>query len=465
MAARPNILFILSDQHRHDCLAAAGHPFIRTPNMDRLAREGMLFENAFTPSPVCSPARASLLTGQWPGEHLQIANPGTEAPGGFDPSLRTWPEALRDAGYFLAHIGKWGSHPKRAPADFGFAECVPDRHYAAWRRTAGLPPGVRGSYFKPVANPDKPEHTRLAWGADNVIRIVRDRAGRNEPFLVRWDTSEPHPPHVPPEPYASMYPPSSVPPWPGFADTLAGKPHIQRKQRTTWGADDWTWDRWAPLVARYMGEVSLLDHQAGRILAALDETGLAENTVVIYTTDHGGMCGNHGMFDKHFVMYDDVVRVPLLVRWPGRIAPASVCRDFVCNATDLASTICEMAGAPCPPTFRGVSLLPAMSGSGGTGRSDIFATYHGNQFGLYSQRMVRDFRWKYVWNASAEDELYDLASDPGELVNRATDPACAGELDRLRLRLISWMENTNDPLLNAWTRAAMLGYGLSERNE
>jgi arylsulfatase A-like enzyme len=148
--------------------------------------------------------------------------------------------------------------------------------------------------------------------------------------------------------------------------------------------------------------------------------------------------------------------VPLIVRWPGGAA-AGACREaFVSGALDLALTLCQAAGAPTPKGFQGQSLLPLLAGEEADGRPDIYAVYHGNQFGLYSQRMVRDRRWKYVWNATAVDELYDLEADPGELHNRAVDPARASELERLRHRLVAWMEETGDRLLNGWTRAQLI---------
>ena len=279
---------------------------------------------------------------------------------------------------------------------------------------------------------------------------------RRSPFFIRWDSSEPHLPNIVPEPYASLYPPEAIAPWPSFPDPLSGKPYMQAQQRRTWGVDAWSWEDWAPVVARYLGEISLLDAQIGRVLDGLERLGLAENTLVVYSTDHGDLCGGHGMVDKHYVMYDDVVHVPLIARWPGRIAAGSTCDAFVSHSIDLASTFCDAAGVRIPSTFRGQSLLPLFAGSQENGREDIFSVYHGNQFGLYSQRMVRDRRWKVVWNATAEDELYDLETDPGEVNNRATDRACADELARLRRRVVAWMEATRDPLLNGWTRAQLL---------
>jgi len=253
-----------------------------------------------------------------------------------------------------------------------------------------------------------------------------------------------------------MYPPDKIAPWPSFPDPMVGKPYIQAQQRRTWKIADWTWQDWAPVVGRYLGEISLMDAQIGRILDTLDRLQLADGTLVVYTTEHGDLCGGHGLIDKHYVMYDDVTRVPLLIRWPGRVAPGSLCGAFVSHSIDLATTFCQVAGAPVPETFQGKSLLPLLAGERDNGRQDIFAAYHGNQFGLYSQRMVRNRRWKYVWNATAEDELYDLASDPGEVRNLATEPACQSELARLRRRLVAWMEEVRDPLLNGWIRTQLL---------
>jgi len=301
-----------------------------------------------------------------------------------------------------------------------------------------------------------PEQSRLGWGADLLIGMIEACARDEAPFFLRWDPTEPHLPNVVPESYASMYPPSDIEPWPSFGDTLDGKPYIQAQQLRTWKLDGWTWEDWAPVVGRYLGDVSLIDAQVGRVMDALHRTGLADDTLFIYTSDHGDMCGSHGMVDKHFIMYDDVVRVPLIARWPAVIRPGRICDAFVSHSIDLASTFCEVAGVPVPDTFRGKSLMPLFEGAEDLGREDIFATYHGNQFGLFSQRMVRDRRWKYVWNVTAEDELYDLESDPAELRNLAAAPEYSAILGELRERTVAWMEATNDPLLNQWTRPQLL---------
>jgi arylsulfatase A-like enzyme len=457
MSRPPNILLIQADQHRYDCLGSSGHPLLRTPALDRLAAGGIRFARAYCPSPVCVPARNSLIAGAWPSRHGAIANWGTEVPFPVRQILPTYTQALRDGGYRLAHVGKWQVHPERGPETYGFHQHAPAGDYAAWRAARGLPPRPQvGGWFGELDPDAGPEDTRLAWGADQVIRSLETYATQNAPFYVQWDANEPHLPWVLPEPYYSLYSPDEIPPWPSFPDPLTDKPYIQAQQRRTWGLENWTWEQWAPLVGRYLGEISLLDTQVGRVLDALDALGLSQATLVVYTADHGGLCGGHGMIDKHYVMYEDVVHVPLIVRWPGVAAQGGRCQAFVSSALDLAATLCRAAGAPIPESFQGQSLLPLLADPAAEGREDILSVYSGNQFGLYSQRMVRDARWKYVWNAVDVDELYDLEADPGELHNRTADPTCSEDLRRLRHRLVEWMQETGDRLLNQWTKTQLL---------
>lgn len=458
---RPNILLIHADQHRADCLGVNGHPFLQTPNLDQLAADGANFIRAYTPIPLCTPARTSLLTGQWPMQHGVIANHGTEAEGRLADDVPTFSQALRDAGYWLGYTGKWGVDPQRDPTHFGFHIYLSEQEYTRRRQAMDLPPRPHTNRWFGETDPYiTPEQSRLTWGADMTIQLLEYAVKQEQPFFLRWDPSEPHLPNVVPEPYASMYPPAMIPPWPNFTDDLGDKPYIQRQQRRTWGIDDWTWHEWAPIVGRYLGEITLLDHQIGRVLATLDELGLTETTVVIYSADHGDLCGGHGMIDKHYVMYEELVRVPLMVRWPGVGAMGQTVNEFVSSELDLAATICDITGVTRPISFAGQSLQPLIAQSSAAverwqAREDIFVAYFGNQFGLYSQRMLRDLQWKYVWNATAKDELYDTLADPGELVNLAGQHQHSDTLLRLRQRLVAWMEATDDPLLNYWTRAAL----------
>ncbi|MEM7626284.1 MAG: sulfatase-like hydrolase/transferase [Planctomycetota bacterium] len=452
--SRPNILYIHSDQHRWDCLGAHGHPLLRTPHLDRLAAQGVDFQQACTPTPICTPARACLLTGKWPTQHGVTSIPRTEIyhPLAEDQPLLT--RLLHDAGYRQAHIGKWHDETKGQPTGYGvdFFQWEED-DYDAWRLEQGLPLRERkNGWFGEVDPTTTIEQTRIAWGANHTLDQMSRFTKEGKPWFIRWDPSEPHLPNLIAPEMEDWYPVGDIEPWPSFPDPLNDKPPIQKQQRRTWGTDDWGWDKWAPIVSRYLAEIELIDRYVGQMMGRLDELGQAENTLIVYSTDHGDLCGGHGMMDKHFQLYDDVVRVPLLMRFPQQLPAGQINEAFISHEIDLATTFLAAAGVEVPECFEGVDLLPVGRGEADTGRQDCFVQYQGTQFGLYSQRMIRNREWKYVYNPTAQDELYHLASDPAELVNLAQRPAHTDMLMQLRGRAAEWMTSIEDPLLNEFTR-------------
>ena len=464
-----NVLLIHSDQHRWDCVGRrAHHPQLRTPNLDRLAAEGVDFTNAHTPSPICTPARASLLTGQWPHQHGVLSIPPTEVSAAphrtsLPPDADLLWTRLKDAGYRQGHVGKWHNETEHPPSHY-LDDYVHEDEYFPWRKQQGIPDQPEANVWFGETDPhvDKDTH-RLGWEADHVTRLLDEYKADGRPFMLRWDPSEPHLPNrVPPE-VAAMYPSEDCHPWDSYPDPLDGKPYIQHQQRRTWGVDDWTWDDWQPIVSRYLGEITHMDEMIGRVLDRLDDLGLAEDTLVIYSTDHGDLCGGHGMIDKHFILYDEVTRVPLTMRLPSRLPAGRVCEEWVTHEIDLARTIVNLCTGETPESFkvgRGVDLLPVAAGDQTTGRDEIYGQWFGGQFGLYSQRMIRDGRYKLIHNATAEDELYDLEADPGEVTNLAADPTHQDTLMRLRGRLLAWMQELKDPLLNYFTRPQLTKPGV-----
>lgn len=443
MSRPPNILLIHSDQHRYDTLSCAGHPLVRTPCLDRLAAEGVWFTHAVTPVPICSAARASLLTGAWPTQHGCLTIPyccETFVPARAD--LPTWTRLLADVGYDIRWVGKFHAEVAGAPTDHGVREFIGLSGYKEYRKQRGLPPPPTG-LFGAVDRGVMSEDSSLAWQARQVVRLLGSLSSADRPFVLRWDPPEPHLPNHVPDDEAGLYPPDQIAPWPGFPDPLTGKPPAQRRTRLRWGTDTMTWAQWQPVVSRYLATVDLLDRQIGVVLDALKRLRLHDRTVVIYTADHGDMCGSHGMMDKHYCMYDDILRVPLIVRGPG-LAPGR-CDALVSSEVDLARTILALAGVNAPPSFVGNDLLALARGEV-SAPPDAFVQYFGTQQGLYSSRALRSRRWKYVYNPTAFDELYDLVLDPGELHNRVDDPACSAVLDACRQRMGEWMARLQDPL-------------------
>jgi arylsulfatase A-like enzyme len=277
------------------------------------------------------------------------------------------------------------------------------------------------------------------------------------PFFIRLDFHGPHMPMVIPEPYASMYDPSSILPYPNFEDSLIGKPSVQRIKRRHWGTEYMAWSEWQPLLARYYGEVSLIDAQVARVLRRLDELGESESTIVIYTSDHGDTMGAHKIWNKDYTMYDEIYRVPFIVRWPGVTPPGVRCDTYVHHFLDLTPTLLEIAGASLPDNIDGQSLLPLLRGEEQTRPREAYCEFHGSHMGLYTIRMLQTDRYKYVFHANDIDELYDHESDPYELRNVAEDPDYGSILKDLRYKMVEWMARTKDHLYNEWVVYWMTG--------
>lgn len=457
-ADRPNILMIVSDQERADVLGCYGGP-CATPSIDGLAAGGIRFDVCLAPTAICSPTRASFLTGLYPHGHGILNN--THEPDALRivlaPGAVTWPPLLRDAGYRLGYVGKW--HVGRGrPEDFGFHDVVAAKDVVAGANDEAIVE-AEPDLDKPVyahyprgrlliAGIDKRpvEETETRRDADAAIGLIRRYAASDRPFAIRLDFEGPHHPYMPPAAYAAMYDPADVAPWPNFDEDLATKPAAQKRLIAQRGVAGWTWADWAPVVARYFGFVSYIDFEIGRVLAAVEEAGLADSTVVVHTADHGDMTGSHGgQFNKGPLMYDEVTRVPLIVRDP-RSRGGGVSLGPV-GSPALMPTILELAGVAVPTGLHVESLVPRLADPAAGGVDGAaFAEYHGDEWGLYSMRMIRTRTAKYVYSPHGTDELYDLDADPHERVNRVDDPTLGALQAALRGRLRDWMLRTNDPL-------------------
>jgi arylsulfatase A-like enzyme len=458
-----NILLIHSDQHRYDCIAAHGERRLHTPHLDALAASGATFSRAYSTIPICTPARASLLTGAWPTTHGSFCIPTSELNRAARRDLPTIFTLLKAAGYRTAWVGKY--HGELECAEPGGAEGV-DAFLSSWRyrefrQKQGIPeePKAHG-LFGDENTTQRGGRTSLAWQADQVIRLLgdgRDGGVDSAPWIVRWDPPEPHLPCKPASEFAALYDAAAIPPWPSFPDSLEGKPGVLRRQRRIWGVEGWTWEDWAPVVRLYYGAITELDHHVGRVLAHLAATGRAEDTLVIYSTDHGDFCGGHGLMDKHFCFYEDIARIPLIVRAPGRIAPGTRCDAFASGSIDIARTVLAAAGVEAPPSFVGHDLV-AMAADGARPREVAYAQYFGAEGGAYSCRMIRDARHKFVYHPTGDThEFYDLEADPGELRNLIEEPRVAVEVARLKARLYDEMKACGDRLASRWTEIELKG--------
>jgi arylsulfatase A-like enzyme len=460
---RPNILHIMSDQQQWATIA--GRSLCRTPHLNRLAEEGLLFERSYTPCAVCCPARAMILSGSYHwhnGVFNQVHSPPSVHRDMF-PDVVLYSQRLRDAGYHLGYVGKWHASWTRSPLDFGFHEIA----------------GVYGCDPKILAdvdlNPDHVEqpkeklkmtpHRKMQWPgsdpfvmwgqtdgpieawreyrtAESGIRMLNRFAKGTQPWHLEVHFVAPHDPYLPHADYLKRYDARAIPVPHSFEDTFEGKPGMHKRESQTWGkvtGEDYRQGR-----AHYYASVEQLDAQIGRLLDALDKSGQADNTIVVFTTDHGDMAGAHRMWVKGWIPYEECYRVPLIIRWPGKIKAGSRTAHLV-QTHDLAHTYIEAAGAQALPHPDGRSLVPLFANQNRSDwRDEILGAFYGGEF-LYTQRLLINRRFKYVFNGFDIDELYDLEQDPEEMHNVAYAAGYSAHADETRAGLYDLMARFEDP--------------------
>ncbi len=433
--ARPshhNLIFILTDDHRHDAMSCAGDRFIQTPNMDRLASQGIRFTNAFVTTALCSPSRASFLTGKYVHEHGKWDNINTE----LSLEHKIFPQYLQGAGYKTAFIGKWHMNDEIDESRPGF-----DR----WVSFRG-----QGVYENPTLNIDGERIQKEGYNTDILtdyaIDWVRD-VGQEGPFCLYLSYKAVHGPFTPPERYADTYAALDIQPPATFDEDFSDKPDYFRKWRGQGKRDALAWRKGFQEFARkYYGALAAVDENVGRLMRVLDELHLDDSTTVVYAGDNGYFFGEHGGLGDKRLPYEESIRIPFFVRSPLIARPGSLNDDMVLNI-DLAPTFLDIAGVPVPGEMQGQSFLPLLRGME-DGRRDSFL-YEYRRVKPYDQNHptvygVRTREWKYCYYPEFEDEeLYDLVRDPIEDANLARNPAYADVLSRMRSELERLKQETN----------------------
>jgi arylsulfatase A-like enzyme len=434
-ARKLNILFIMSDQHSARALGCYGNREIRTPNLDRLAAEGVLFENAFCQTAQCVPSRYSIFTGRYARSH------GTYSNGqGQDPAEQTVAELFKKAGYATATVGKHHMVMDQTTQNHGFDLVFTGANGSFAQKGEFLPydevhPGRANVGKSALANDEHPAGIITAKALEFL------RGHRDQPFVLWYSFSGPHTPICCSSPWADRYNPDklTLPPNLEVIDreipqidglfTKSGKFSQEHYHRRT--------------LAYYYGLVSQIDHNIGRVLKELDDLGLSENTLVVYTADHGEMMAEHGAWTKGRTCYDATIRVPMLLRWPKALPAGQRADKLVCSI-DLLPTLLEAAGLPIPANVQGVSLLPLARGQSKEWRDTIFS-----EIGAGTRDTciaVRNRRHKYVLfrdrGETVHEQLFDMVEDPWEMHNRARDPAYAKVLGEMRQALAEWEAKT-----------------------
>jgi len=453
---QPNILLIIADQHRTDSLGFMGRTPCQTPHIDRLAGQGVSFDRALSPCPLCTPARSSIFTGYFPHQTDMMTNGNTL----HNPPVFT--DLLREQGYHTDYAGKWHLDDDILPDWFDRDAGSSTVEYSEWCAENGLPDGwafndyaVRThrepqmSIPKAVEMDLEPANTNDAWITDHCIRFIESRP-KDKPFFTVCGFNGPHPPLKIPEPFFSMYEAGDIPQPPNFGPQ-AGEPAALASSyyRALWNDHGDEWEAWKKSWAVYWGFVSLIDAQVGRLTACLESQGVLDDTLVIFCADHGEMLGQHGLWHKMHA-YEESLRVPLVMRPPGGL-DAGIRSQAGASLIDIMPTVLSTAGITPPADMGGIDLTPAFHGSEETlDQERILFSEHkplGEWHGAPEWRMVTDNQHKYTWNCDDRDEMYDLAADPYEKHNLIDDPEKAEVVAGFRDSLRDWMEETNDPMM------------------
>lgn len=475
-----NALVIMTDQHRVDTIGALLRPGAKgvdTPNIDRLAAEGFAFTQAMTPTPICTPARTSLLTGAAPFRHKVLAN--YEWNIGYQTELPTdawtYTGALRDAGYNVGLVGKFHVGEKHPPSVFGMDDDsfvgainpVGDPRYTEWLAARGYPMVQVQDPIRGVLPGDRPGHVLAArlqqpveatferFLTELAISRLReygdDWRESERPFCLHVHYFGPHLPYFIPDEYFDLIDPDDIELPASFKETFEGKPPVQQNYSTYWSADSFDEAQWRKIIAVYRGYVAMIDREVGQLLDELAGQGLDQDTAVFFTADHGEFTGAHRLNDKGPAAYDDILNIPMLVHVPG-ISHHGQSDAFV-SLLDVPATIMELAGLSTEPIVDGRSLLHLAAGEDAEPwREDIVCEFHGHHFPL-QQRILVTPEYKLVVSPESVNELYDRVNDPDELINRYPDPAFDGVRKRLATRLHRLLVERGDTSFANWMLA------------
>ncbi|NOX53194.1 MAG: sulfatase-like hydrolase/transferase [Planctomycetes bacterium] len=466
-----NLVLVTFDDLRYDTPGFNGGP-ARTPNMDRLAAAATVFRSAMTTVGLCSPARATLFTGRYGHQtglddncltwHSRLI--------GLDASETTLIEWSHRAGYFVGYFGKWHLGPAGPYArgvDCPVVKAQPKRPWRPFRKPRKFQTIRR--YYEPGRTfKEKPEYYGTRPGrfedtaefkySQQAIRFLEQVSQQKRPFVLFLNYNAPHPPYVVPAPFNTIYSADRVSLPKNFLHRSDDKPRYQNDVLWYWhDVGHLTEQDWRRMRAHYYGFVTLADQAVGLVLRRLDELGLSDRTMVILVGDQGSMLGEHGLYDKGPYCYEELMRIPLVIRVPGE-RPGVVGRHV--SIVDINQTVVDWLGLkpdPAPRFSRSLLPLVRCEPDAWSEEPDVafyrHEWYNGSWYGI---RAVRTPQWKYCWNPVGIDELYDLRHDPGEMINRINDSAAAPPRRRLQCLLLSHMKETGDPAARRFAEEAGL---------
>jgi arylsulfatase A-like enzyme len=460
---RPNIVLIMTDQQRFDTIAELGYPHMDTPNLNRLVKEGITFTNCFVTAPSCAPSRASLFTGYYP--HTTGITKNAEV------WRHSWVEGLAQSGYHCVNIGKMHTYPFETPLGFHerFVVENKDRYlegryfFDRWDMALaanGLVKQQRELYrrrddYKERLGAfewDLPENMQSDMFVGNTAKWWIEHKPQTEPLFLQIGFPGPHPPFDPIPRYAEPYLQKELPLPEYTPEELAAQPEAMQeliRHNTEIDHDSVYWrndpsrEQLHRMRAYYYANITMIDEKIGEIMQALEEQGYLDNTVIIFTSDHGEMLGDKNHIQK-WSMYDPVTRVPMIVWAPGKFDGGRRVEQL-CQHFDIAPVIMELASVQVPASWEAESVMPALRGEHFAGRDFVYSEHprDGILTGTDYMVMIRSTEWKLVYYREGRGELYHLTSDPEERRNLYDDNAYAATRQELQCRIMNWLIDSN----------------------
>jgi arylsulfatase A-like enzyme len=439
----PNIIFVMVDDMRWDQLGLAGHPFAKTPHLDRIGREGIMFTDAFVTTPLCSPSRASFLTGQYPHKH-RIINNDRNGLSLISHKLVTFPQLLRRKGYETAFIGKWhmGEDDTRRPG------------FDLWVSFRG-----QGLFLDPVVNINGQREQCTGYMTDLLNGWAVDwlKQKHDKPFMMFLSHKAVHRPFLPAKRHESLYANQTFTPPILSEEDVAGKPAMTRDvppvdiRRVVGASPEPSEPRYGrgedpeSIFLDHLRCLSSVDDGMGMIFDTLEQSGQLDDTLIIFASDNGYLFGEHGEFMNKRVAYDESLRVPLLMRYPKRIKPSTICHELALNV-DLAPTLYDLLDITPPIAMHGASLMPLLQDPKTPVREEFLAEHFLEKCSpRYAEwQAVRSKEWKYIHYPDLEnmDELYHLKQDPGEVKNVVHSPEHQTQLQKMKEKLLELLRDS-----------------------
>jgi arylsulfatase A-like enzyme len=475
----PNILVFMTDHQRGDTILPE-HPAV-TPTLDRFLSEAVTFTRAYCPSPHCCPSRATFHTGLYPTRHgvwNNVCN-AQALSRGLKPGVRLWSEDLAAAGYRLRYSGKWHVSVEEWPRDRGWKEefvsaTSDDHHGVTWdhyRRLAAheedrqrgegqiLRPGYGAYRLYGTGADEGTPHDETAVA--RAVEALGSLAASSGPWCLYVGAIAPHDPYLVPRRCLDRYDAASVSLPVSYADDLHDKPGVYRRLRNT-RFDQLSAAEVREAIRHYWAYCTYLDELFARLLAALDDSGQAEDTLVLYCADHGDYCGEHGLFAKGIPCFHGAYHVPAAIRWPAVVRRPGRRVEAFASLADFGPTFLDAAGLSVGRAFTGASLLPFLRDEQPPAwRDEIHTQCNGVEL-YYTQRSVMTRRHKYVFNGFDQDELYDLETDPHEMRNLAGDPVWEPVKRELCGRLWRFAASEEDAAINPYITVGLAPYGPAE---